>query len=124
MCVTADRFPEGIRKAFDELKRRIPADDHRTPFGISKPEQNGTIVYRAGVEETFSGEAASCGCETVTLKKGTYLVETITGWQSKIESITTVFESLLADPQLDPETSCIEVYQSQTELHCMVRVNE
>jgi len=124
MTVKADHFPEGIQEAFDKLKLMLPPDDRRTPYGISKPERNGTIIYRAGVKEAFSGEAESRGCETVTLRKGTYIVETITGWQSKIESITTVFESLVVHPQLDPETLCIEVYQSQTELICMVRIVE
>jgi hypothetical protein len=122
MTVKAEHFPEGIREAFDELKRMLPPDDRRTPYGISKPEWNGTIVYKAGVEEAFAGEAEAYRCEQVMLKKGRYAVETISGWQSKIGSIAGTFEALLAQPQLDPETPCIEVYHSQSDLYCMVRL--
>ncbi len=122
LCVTAKSFPDGIQAAFHELKQRIPRNDTRTPYGISKPERDGTIVYRAGVEQAFEGEATQQGCETVIVKKGTYLSRTVTHWQSKMETLGGVFDELIRDPRLDPDSLCVEIYQSQTELICMVRI--
>lgn len=122
LCVTATSFPDGIQGAFNELKQRIPKDDTRKPYGISKPERNGTIVYRAGVEEAFEGEAKKQGCERITLKRGTYLSKTVVHWQTKMEILGGIFEELLSDPRLDPASPCVEIYQSQMELVCMVRI--
>ncbi|MFZ4620591.1 MAG: transcriptional regulator [Bacteroidota bacterium] len=122
LCVKAESFPDGIQAAFNELKKRIPQNDARKPYGISKPERDGTIVYRAGVEQAFEGEAAQQGCETVIIKKGKYLSKTVTQWQTKMETLGSIFEELLSDPRLDPDSPCVEIYQSQTELICMVRI--
>lgn len=122
LCVKAASFPDGIMDAFKELNQHLPADDHRIPYGISRPEKNGTIVYRAGVEESFPDEAAESDCESVMLKKGKYIFRRITEWQTKMEMIGNVFGVLLSDPRLDPSSPCVEIYQSQTELICMVRI--
>jgi hypothetical protein len=124
LCVKAASFPDGIMDAFKELNRHIQENDTRIPYGISKPEKNGTIVYRSGVEEAFPGEAAEAGCESLVLKKGKYVYRTISEWQTKIEMIGNVFNELLRDPRLDPASPCIEIYQSRTELICMVRIIE
>lgn len=123
LTVKADRFPEGIQGAFDELRKRLPAGDDRMPYGISKPEKDGTIVYRAGVEATETGETVMPGLEPVTLRKGMYASVTVADWQKKIHTLSGIFEGLLQHPQLDPATPCIEVYRSRTELVCMVRIN-
>lgn len=123
ITVRADRFPEGIQGAFDELKERLPAGDDRMPYGISKPERDGTIVYRAGVEASHADEASTRGLETVVLKRGTYAVRTVDDWQQKIHTLSAVFDGLLQHPLLDPATPCIEVYRSRKELLCMVRID-
>lgn len=122
LCVAAESFPEGIQPAFKELKKRIPVNDARKPYGISKPERDGTITYRAGVEEAFAGEAERSGCDRFVLKKGTYLCRTVTQWQAKIETLGKIFGELICDPRLDPASPCVEIYQSRTELICMVRI--
>ncbi|MBP9211391.1 MAG: GyrI-like domain-containing protein [Bacteroidetes bacterium] len=122
LTVKAVRFPEGIQGAFDELRKRLPSGDDRMPYGISKPEKDGTIVYRAGVETETAGEEATEGLELVTLSKGIYASITISDWQRKIHTLSDIFENLLQHPQLDPATPCIEVYRSRTELVCMVRI--
>ena len=122
MTVDAKRFPEGIQEAFDELRKRLPDGDERMPYGISKPERDGRIVYRAGVEPSDESEPASCGCGTTVLKKGIYYAERMRDWQFNIGGIGVVFERLLAHDQLDPQSPCIEVYHSRSELLCMVRI--
>lgn len=122
LTVEAKRFPEGIQEAFDELRKRLPEGDERMPYGISKPERNGRIVYRAAVEALDETEPSLRRCGTAVLKKGFYCAERMTEWQTNINGITGVFERLLAHPHLDPQTPCIEVYHSRTELLCMVRI--
>ncbi|NUN68214.1 MAG: DUF1801 domain-containing protein [Bacteroidetes bacterium] len=122
ITVRAERFPEGIQEAFDELRKRLPAGDGRMPYGISKPEKDGTIIYRAGVEAATEGEGSAEGLERVTLRSGTYATVTVSDWQNKIHSLSGIFDGLLQHPQLDPATPCIEVYKSRSELVCMVRM--
>jgi len=122
LTVKAVRFPEGIQGAFDELRKRLPSGDDRMPYGISKPEKDGTIVYRAGVEAAVTGETVMPGLEPVTLRKGMYATVTVTDWQKKIHTLSGIFDGLLQHPQLDPATPCIEVYRSRAELVCMVRI--
>lgn len=122
MTVEAIRFPEGIQEAFDELRKRLPEGDGRMPYGISKPERDSRIVYRAAVEAVDETEPAQRSCGTAVLKKGFYCTERMTEWQANINGITGVFERLLAHPDLDPQTPYIEVYHSRTELLCMVRI--
>jgi len=124
MTVRADSFPDGIQNAFGELQRRLPAGDRRMPYGVSKPEKDGTIVYRAGVASEGSNEAGAGTFETVVLRKGTYAAETVADWPSKVHTLSEVFARLLKHPHLDPATPCIEMYRSRTELVCMVRVEE
>ena len=122
LTVRAESFPQGIQEAFNELKRHLPVGDERTPYGISKPEKDGTIVYRAGVESSGPAEAVAWKQGTVVLKKGKYTAESVTDWQTKIHTLTGVFDGLLRHPHLDPATPCIEVYRSRTELVCMVKI--
>lgn len=122
ITVRAASFPQGIQEAFNELKRRLPAGDERTPYGISKPEKDGTIVYRAGVEAATDSEARERSLETVVLKKGTYRSVTVTDWQTKIDTLSGIFDTLLQDPHLDPASPCIEIYKSRTEMVCLVRI--
>lgn len=124
ITVRAASFPQGIQEAFNELKRRLPAGDERMPYGISKPEKDGTIVYRAGVETSDSAEASVRNLEKVVLKKGKYVSETVTEWQNKIHTLSDLFEGMLRHPDLDPFTPCIEIYRNRTELNCMVRLKE
>jgi hypothetical protein len=49
--VTASTFPEGILAAHQTLHAKIPYSTERKYFGISRPENNGKIVYRAAAEK-------------------------------------------------------------------------
>lgn len=124
VAVKAETFPAGIQAAFDALRQRLPEGDTRMPYGISKPEKDGTIVYHAAVEAADDGEAQARGLCTIILNEGTYAAETIRDWQQKIHTLTDTFEGLLQHPHLDPATPCIEVYRNRTELVCMVRLKE
>ncbi|MEW5844397.1 MAG: hypothetical protein AB1775_14150 [Bacteroidota bacterium] len=46
----------------------LPSDKGRNFFGISSPNREGDIIYKAAVEELFAGEAEKLGCETFIIK--------------------------------------------------------
>ena len=77
ICVAATSFPKGIKDAFNRLYQLVPDAQKRGVFGISKPEHNGVIRYRAATKENFDNEGEKLGCATFTIKKGYYLGETI-----------------------------------------------
>jgi len=57
MCITADHFPEGIEEAHQKLHAKFPErEEHRRFFGISKPNEQGQIIYKAAAEELHKGE--------------------------------------------------------------------
>src|SRR5690606_41915616 len=71
--VTAKSFPEGIKDATDKLHSLFPFTKERKIFGLSRPENNGPIVYKAAAEEMTEGEAEKLGCDTMIIPKGIYI---------------------------------------------------
>lgn len=121
--VTASSFPDGIDEAFDKLKKTLPDAENRTLFGISKPDEHGEIIYKAGALENDTHEAKKFNLETFTLKKGDYLCQTINDWEyNTIEIANTFMNYLLKDPRLDLTTYCIEWYKGE-DVMCMVKIN-
>ena len=121
--VTAGHFPSGIMDAHQKLHSLVPFSPGRKYFGVSRPE-NGVIVYRAGTEELIPGEGKNFGCETLVLKKGKYISETINNYQENIESIAETFQSMLTHPGLDPEGYCVEWYFNPSDVKCMIRLEK
>ena len=121
ICVKAHSFPEGIMDAFDKLKTIIPGTIGRTLYGISRPE-NGNITYWAAASAN-KGEAEEKGAENFTIKAGNYITEIPAEWEEHKEKIGDTFQTLLAYPGIDPNGACIEWYQPNGELICMVRLN-
>jgi hypothetical protein len=121
--VTAGSFPSGIMDSHQKLHSMVPFSPGRKYFGISRPE-NGVIVYRAGTEELQPGEGKKFGCETLVIKKGNYISETISNYQENIESISETFQELLKNPAIDPQGYCVEWYTSPTEVKCMIRLKD
>ena len=96
----------------------------RKYFGISRPE-NKKIIYRAGTEETFAGEAEKYKCDTLTIKKGNYISAVVKDFRKDKTSIAKTFDELLKQPNIDPEGYCVEWYANdKDEARCMVRLNQ
>jgi hypothetical protein len=123
LYVTASSFPEGIGEAFKKLESLIGSTKDRVFHGISRPDIHGSIIYRAGAQETFEGEAEKLGCERFILRKGDYLVERIHDWRGQEQKIGQSFMKLLADPRLDTDYPCVEWYDGDTEVMCMIRID-
>jgi predicted transcriptional regulator YdeE len=121
--VTAKSFPQGIGEATSKLHSLFPFSKDRRIFGLSRPENNGGIVYRAAAEEMSQGEAQHLKCETLNIPKGTYIAITVAGFRKDIMSIDRAFKKLLNEPNLDPQGYCVEWYSSdKEEVICMIRL--
>lgn len=123
MYVQAETFPDGIQKAFDTLDSKLVNIEGIIYYGISYLD-DGKIVYKAGVEERFGGEADKLDVKTLTIKKGEYLTETILDWRENMSAFSAVFQKLLDTPKLDRNSFCVEWYKSDTEVMCMVKLME
>ncbi|HWZ03947.1 MAG TPA: hypothetical protein VNX40_10095 [Mucilaginibacter sp.] len=125
LYVTAKSFPEGIMEAHQQLHTLVPfsASTSRKYFGISRPE-GGPIVYRAAAEEISPGEAERLHCDTLILKKGKYISSIVNNYMNDIQSIDRAFKALLSHPHLDPNGYCVELYLNDTDVQCMIRLDQ
>jgi hypothetical protein len=121
--VTAESFPKGIQSAHDRLHALVPFTTERKYFGLSRPENNSGIVYRAATEETYDNESKKYDCETLVIKKGNYASIIVQDFRKDTLSITRAFETLLDQPGLDPQGYCVEYYSNtREEVQCMIRL--
>ena len=123
ILLQAKSFPDGIEETFNELIKKIGGPAGRTFFGISHGSANNSIIYKAGVLESFEGEGKKLGCETIVIAKGDYMTITIKNWQQHKEKFGEAFMELLADPNMDRSFPCVEWYKGDDEVLCMVKIN-
>jgi hypothetical protein len=122
LCLEATSFPEGITDAFDRLNKKIPSNGSRKRYGISHGTENGGIIYRAAVEQVSEDDAAQLNLDKFVLKKGEYVGSRIINYPEHMESIGKTFNKLLANPRLDPNGCCVEIYLNGKDVQCMVRL--
>jgi hypothetical protein len=118
--VEATSFPDGVKQAWETLHSKLPSAKGRNFYGISHGSKDG-IVYKAAVEENIEGEAEKYGCEAFVIPKGDYLAITIHDYMNHLPLIGQAFRRLLAHPQFDGITPCVEWYKSDEEVICMVK---
>jgi hypothetical protein len=116
--VTAETFPEGIAAAHEELQALLPKNDRRDYFGISWPDANGIIIYKAAAE-IMSGEN-SPGLDTFIIKNGFYHSCYIYNYAQHTNSISKAFELLLKQYKIDPHCYCFEWYFNANDIKCIV----
>lgn len=122
--VEASSFPNGVMAAHRQLQSLLVNPQERIFYGISFGGPGGIIIYRAAVEESYDGEAEKLRCATFLIKKGIYLSETMKDWKRDELSIGKTFRKLLADPHLDPDGYCVEIYLNERDVQCMVKIND
>jgi predicted transcriptional regulator YdeE len=122
--VTATSFPDGIKESHEKLHSLIPFSKERKYFGVSRPENNGKIVYRAAAEEMEENEAEKLNCKTLVLKKGEYISLTINDFMKDLSSIERAFKQLLSYPGLDPQGYCVEWYLNEKDVKCMIHLKD
>jgi hypothetical protein len=122
--VTASSFPEGIMGALEKIHALAPPMAGRRFFGVSRPEGEGEIVYRAAAEQLREGEARELGCDSLTLFKGRYITQVIEDYPADLAAIGRAFDKLLSQPGLDPKGYCVEWYLNDKDVRCMVRLEQ
>ncbi|MEO8512526.1 MAG: transcriptional regulator [Ignavibacteria bacterium] len=120
MCVQAESFPLGIGGAYTKLRSLLADPDNRKFFGISNPDENGNIIYKAAAEEYYPGESEALGLESFTIKKGDYISETLINWKKDELQVSKVFQQLLQDKRIDPNGYCLEIYMNENDMMCLV----
>jgi hypothetical protein len=123
LYVTAKSFPDGIMDAFHRLNELVPPSVDRRYFGISRPK-DGQIIYRAAVEISDPDEAGNRDGNTLVLKKGKYISETIKDFMDDLPAIGSTFKKLLSCPGIDADGYCVEWYVNNKDVKCMVRLSE
>ncbi len=121
--VKAPSFPAGISDAHSKLHSLLPSTEGRKFFGISHGSQNGSIIYKAAVEESYQGEAEKYGLETFTIKRGDYISDTLVDWQKDESIVRKTFQRLLHQPNIDKNGYCLEVYVNEKDMVCMVKLD-
>jgi hypothetical protein len=119
--ITATSFPEGILEAHEKLHALVPFSGNRRYFGLSRPEHEGEIVYKAAAEELVRGEAKKLNLETMVIRRGTYKCITINNYVIDPPSIEKAFGRILQQPGLDPNGYCVEWYLNEKDVRCMVK---
>lgn len=115
-------FPEGISEAFKKLVK-LTSDDvgTRSYFGIVKTAEEGKSGYYAAAEEKEPGEAEKFGYDKFTIEKGEYLITRVASWRTKTSSIKDVFQELFKDSRIDKKMPCVELYQNEDQMLCMIK---
>jgi predicted transcriptional regulator YdeE len=124
ICLTASSFPAGIADAHEQLHKMIPQRQGRRFFGISKPDENGNIIYKAAAEAMAPNEAETLGLESFTIPGGAYNTYYIKDYRDNIGAIAECFQLLIGQPEADPKSWCIEWYIGENDVKCMVRSND
>lgn len=122
--LTANPFPDDVPATYERLKSRIIDPRDRRFFGISHPNKDGVIIYKASAEEFEPGESERYGCETFTIRKGTYRSIFIKDHISDSQSIGRSFQQLLSQTDIDPQGYCLEWYKNyiDPDVVCMVGI--
>lgn len=122
LTVTAESFPMGIGGAYKKLEAALLSVKDRVFFGISRPESEAGIVYRAVALALDAEEATRLGLEAMTLKAGSYVTEMLLDWRQDETIFSKVFPQLLDDPRIDPQGYCVEWYPNDKDAMLMVRI--
>lgn len=122
--VTASSFPEGVLAAHQKMHGYVSYNNNRKYFGISAPDKTGKIIYKSAAEELEKGEFSKHNLDTFIIKKGNYIFIDIKDFMKDISLIGKAFQTLLINPTIDPSGCCLEWYNGQSDVRCMVRLKD
>ncbi|PQJ11690.1 transcriptional regulator [Flavipsychrobacter stenotrophus] len=121
--IQASSFPERVMAVHEQLHLHFPGTDkNRKFYGLSRPENDGAISYKAAVEVRDEAEAQLQGLQTLIIQRGNYVSVTIQNFMQDIGSIGSAFQHLLMQPGIDPNGYCVEVYLNEKDVQCIVRI--
>ncbi|MCU0347022.1 MAG: hypothetical protein MUC59_08760 [Saprospiraceae bacterium] len=122
MLIEASSFPNGVGAAHEKLHGILPFSEQRGYYGISWMEQ-GNVRYLAAAGELHETEAEKYALEKFTIKKGSYICETVRGFMKHIPVIGECFQKMLTDPRIDPQGYCLESYEGD-DVRCLVKLKD
>ena len=122
-CIQAKSYPDGVMEAFKNLHTLLEFPPQRRNFGISKPE-NGKIIYRVAAEELVEGDLQKHHLTEFIIPSGNYIGIKIIDFRKDLNQLKIAFDQLLTNPNLDPNSYCIEEYFGIDDVVCMVRLIE
>lgn len=123
--VTAESFPAGIPEAMQKLNSLIPFSKDRQYISVSRPENGGAIIYKAGATELQDGELSKQNLDSMIVKKGRYYCVAVYNFRKDVLAISRAFEELIAQKDIDPHGYCVEWYSNESEtVKCMVRIKD
>jgi hypothetical protein len=117
--VQVTTFPLGIKEAFESLMKTLGSD--RAYYGISWLDETDNVKYYAMAREAFPHEGKLHNYEWLTIEKGNYKTETVHNWLSKTDCIKDTFHDLMGNEKPDKKRPCVEWYQSDENMLCMIR---
>lgn len=120
--IEAKSFPMGIKDAFDNLYSLLSGDKQRNFYGISSPQHNKGIIYKACAEQLKEDEAEMLGLKLMVIPKGVYYCVELSNFRMNPMIISETFETILSQPNIDPAGFCLEIYGQDTEVvKCLVK---
>lgn len=120
--VVASSFPAGIADALDSLYQSLRGDKQRNYYGISSPQYNKGIVYKACAEQLKPGEGGELGLKSMIIPNGVYYCIEVNNFRSDPLIIGKAFEFILSHADIDPQGFCLESYGQNPDLvKCLVR---
>ncbi|HRG59273.1 MAG TPA: transcriptional regulator [Bacteroidia bacterium] len=122
--ITAPEFPNDVPATYEKLKALLPNKPNRRYFGISHPDPNGKIQYKAAAEILPDEEFVSSELQHYCIEKGNFISQYIVNHFKDSNSIGDCFQTLLKHPQIDQNGYCLELYKNYDDLdvHCLVRL--
>lgn len=124
ICITADSFPAGVAKAHQTLHGLLAGADRKF-FGISYQGRDGNIIYKAAAEEKYVGEAEALHCESFLIRKGSYTSAAVNNFMADVVSVIgKTFQELLKHPGIDKNGYCLEIYLTDNDMMCLVKLND
>ncbi len=120
LCLKAETFAEGICDAHRDIARKVSSANDRKCFGISYQNGIDQIIYKAALEEAFEGESEDSDLESFVIRKGIYISEFLPNYADDIRSVGKTFQQLLDFDGIDPEGYCLEIYEGDRDMRCLV----
>lgn len=124
LCLKAPIFPNDVSTTHNQLHALISDSKNRQFFGISHPNKNGEIIYKAAIEQKIENEAKFFNLESFTISKGNYAFIDLIDYYKNIPNVEITFKKLIALPNINPNGFCLEWYLTSRDLRCMVKLND
>jgi len=85
-CVPAKSFPEGVMAAFQQIMNTSRQQGSRRLFGVSWPDGQGSLVYKAAIEEAIEARRKNWIGNLFVRRENTSVWWSTTSWKTSLPS--------------------------------------